>query len=356
MMRRRAIITAAAILILGVIVTAYFSVPGRESYKADLYASIPGDACIVLETVDLLSFLNSLTTEKGLLGEASRINAFAPLTGKLKNIADNLNKPEMRDIASGGHALISFFPVHEGGLEILLSMSMLNEADTKQIRQVLESTGVKNITTFRYGRASILAIPHSKGADTLYLTVNSGLLLAGSSVKILKEGHLATDSGIDVRALPGFSRVLLASGNNADKLFFVFRNLPGVLRPMLSFDKRLITSIADIASVAGTDIYLDEGGLVLSGYTESTDSSDILYKYKFIRSSEFDTYRILPEGTALFETVIIQDQKAEKVDTSMAFPTAIRQFAGDELTRAYIDIIDNSIQQNNLVKIGRAHV
>lgn len=349
MMRRRAIITGTAILILGVIVTAYFSVPGRESYKADLYASVPGDACIVLETVDLLSFLNSLTTEKGLLGEASRVSGFAPLTGKLKYIADNLNKPEMRDLASGGHALISFFPVHKGGLEILLSMSLPNEAGTKQIRQFLESTGVKNISTLRYGRTSILAIPHSQGADTLYVTVNSGLLLAGSSVKILNEGHRATESGIDVRSLPGFSRVLLASGNNADKLFFVFRNLPEVLRPMLSSDKRITTSsVADLASVAGTDIYLDEGGLVLSGYTESTDSSDILYKYKFIRSSEFDTYRILPEGTALFETVIIQDQKAE-ADTSVAFPTVIRQFASDELTRAYIDILDNNVQQNNLV-------
>ena len=63
--------------------------------------------------------------------------------------------------------------------------------------------------------------------------------------------------------------------------------------------------IANLAGTAGGDIYINENGLILSGYTESTDSSEYLYRYKFITPREFHTYKILPSATVLFETLIL---------------------------------------------------
>lgn len=337
-------------MILAAVVAAYLSHPGRQNSAADPYSAITGDACIVIETVDLLSFMNSVTAENSIFGEAGRVSEFSTFTSKLRYLTDNLNKAELRDIASGGHAVISFFPVHGGSLDILISMSVPENSNIRKLRQVLGSAGIKNTIEIRKGRLSLLAIPYSKSADTVFIALNSELLLAGNSVKMVSEGLDALESGIDVRSSPGFSRVLLASGNNADKIFLVFKNLPEVLSPMLSSDIRNSSStFADLAASGGGDIYLNDGGLVLSGYTESNDKSDILYRYKFTKSSEFETYRILPEGTALFETLILQSPDSGKIDTTSAFPVGIRQFAGNELTRAYIDIRDNDVQQNNLV-------
>ena len=76
----------------------------------------------------------------------------------------------------------------------------------------------------------------------------------------------------------------MASGKNEDKIFIVFSNLSRILRKYLSPGKQdLADQIANLAGTAGGDIYINENGLVLSGYTESTDSSEYLYKYKFIQ-------------------------------------------------------------------------
>ena len=48
---------------------------------------------------------------------------------------------------------------------------------------------------------------------------------ANSKMLVAKAGIQAVH-GRDVRSVPGFTRVLLASGKNVDKVFVVFNNLP----------------------------------------------------------------------------------------------------------------------------------
>jgi hypothetical protein len=67
----------------------------------------------------------------------------------------------------------------------------------------------------------------------------------------------------------------------------------------------MLETIARLAGTGGGDIYISEEGLVLSGYTESSDSTEILYKYKTLPSKDFHTYKILPSSTVLFETLML---------------------------------------------------
>ena len=115
----------------------------------------------------------------------------------------------------------------------------------------------------------------------------------------------------DIRNMPGFTRVLLASGKNVDKIFVIFPNLPRLITPFLiSRKKDLSDKIGKLAGTAGGDIYISEDGLVLSGYTECPDSSTLLYKYKMLPSRDFHTYKILPSSTVLFETLMLPSIKS----------------------------------------------
>ena len=81
----------------------------------------------------------------------------------------------------------------------------------------------------------------------------------------------------------------------------------------------LAEKIAKLAGTAGGDIYINEDGLVLSGYTESIDSSEFLYKYKFIPPRAFHTYKILPSSTVLFETLVLPDESpGNKSDSTVS--------------------------------------
>jgi hypothetical protein len=162
--------------------------------------------------------------------------------------------------------------------------------------------------------------------------------------------------GNDIRNVPGFTRVLLASGKNVDKIFVVFPNLPDMLRPLLiAGRKEFSDKVARLAATAGGDIYISDDGLVLSGYTESRDSSDLLYKYKLVPSRDFHTYKILPSSTVLFETLVLPSLNLHFVSDSSVSKEAsdlagkIKPYTGEEITRAIIDIRGRPAIDNTLI-------
>ena len=141
-----------------------------------------------------------------------------------------------------------------------------------------------------------------------------------------------------------------------DKIFILFHNLPDLLKPLLNIrSKGLAGKVAKLAGTAGGDIYISEDGLVLSGYTESDDSSEFLYKYKSLPSRVFHTYKILPSATVLFETLIPPSLDVHAVsDTSMSqeafdLATKIKPYIGEEITRAIINIKGSPVENNTLI-------
>ena len=65
---------------------------------------------LIIETVDLQSFLNSLTTGKGLFGEAAKIKELESFNIKLRFLADQLNKQGYKELMEGVTSLIAFYP------------------------------------------------------------------------------------------------------------------------------------------------------------------------------------------------------------------------------------------------------
>ena len=60
----------------------------------------------------------------------------------------------------------------------------------------------------------------------------------------------------------------------------------------------LADKISKLGGSAGGDIFINEEGVVISGYSESSEPSDLLFKFKTVQPVEFQTYKILPSATA----------------------------------------------------------
>jgi hypothetical protein len=355
---KRITIILTVLLILVLAVTGYYLQLGRKTLFTDPYKAISTDACIVIETVDLQSFINSLTTGKGLFGEAGKVREFEGFNLKLKLIADLLNKAEFKKFIPDGAAIISFHPTKSGKLETLLSMTVRGDIRYRHIKEMLTSSGIKDVIDSKLGGKSVLKIPYTVNSisDTAYVSLISGLMICSSSSVLFTEACVQIEQGNDIRSLSGFSRVLLASGKNEDKIFVVFANLMNLVKPALAGKgESLPDKIIRLAGTAGGDIYINEEGLVLSGYTESTDSSEFIYRYKSIAPTEFHTYKILPSSTVLFETIIQPDEKRlnnpGSVELQKAFnlATKLKEFTGNEITRAYIDIRERQASDNTLI-------
>ncbi|MBG0857950.1 MAG: hypothetical protein IQL11_00495, partial [Bacteroidales bacterium] len=79
-MGKRIAIILVIVLVSGLAVLGYFLQQSRKTLFTDPYKAVTPDASIIIETVDLQSFFNSLTTGKGIMGEAERISEFGNFT------------------------------------------------------------------------------------------------------------------------------------------------------------------------------------------------------------------------------------------------------------------------------------
>lgn len=353
-MRRKAAIFSIIFVSFGLAVSLYFLQKEKGTIMSDPYKSISPGTVALIETIDIQSFFNSITAEKGIFGEAAKIKEFGAFTGKIRFIADQLNGPAFKKILTGNAALISFHPSEKGKLLPLLSMPVPQDIRLRHLSEMVRTAGAKNT-----GEGSILAIDvlevpfHiSGGNDTLFISVTTGLLLCTTSREVMKEAIAQTTREEDIRDQPGFSRLLQASGKNEDKLFIVFSNLPQVLKPLLRTENgSLSEKVGKLADCSGVDIFISENDLLLSGYTESTDPGQYLYKYKSSKAGIFKTYKILPSATVLFESLLNPDLKKTEVIGGKAgkLAVALRPYIGEEITRAYIDIREQSVDDNSLV-------
>jgi len=355
---KRLLIILTIILISILAVMGYFLQQGRKTLLTDPYKPISQQAFIVIETVDLQSFLNSLTIDKGLFGEVAKIKEFGVFSNKLSFIADQLNKADFKKLNTDGPAIISFYPAGNRAPEALLSMALPGDIRIRQIKELLSSSGVAKLSTSEINGVPVLEIPFISGnlTDTAFVSLSQGLMMISSSLKVISDAIMQIDRENDIRDLPGFSRVLIASGKNEDKIFVVFSNLVTLFGSVFSESgSELKEKISKLAATAGGDIYISEDGLILSGYTECTDSSQFLYRFKSVQPAEFHTYKILPSSTVLFETLILTGKEYDRRSGSKPSAEAtgiaekLEEFTGDEITRAYVDIRDKPVEDNTLI-------
>jgi len=136
----------------------------------------------------------------------------------------------------------------------------------------------------------------------------------------------------------------------------VFNNLPGLLKPAFRQEHEgMAKKAGKLAGCAGGDIYFSENGLVLSGYTESLKPDETLSRYKSQLPGLFQTYKILPAATILFESVMtgsvvpLETEKGAFTPETEILAGKIKPFAGDEITRAIIDIKERPVKDNSVV-------
>ena len=351
-------IILVTLLISGLAIMGYFLQQGRKKLFTDPYRLIPSDACVVIETVDLKSFLNSLTTGRGLFGEAAKIKEIDGFNQHLKYLADLLNKESFKKLFNEDAAVLSFHSDKKGRLLPMLSMPVPGDLRSRHIKEMLSSSGIREVTETKLNGYPLIQVTYSTYSekDTAYISLISGLMICSNSRKLVGEAGSQAAGGSDIRNVPGFKRVLLASGKNVDKIFVVFPNLPDIIRNLLIPGNKVLPDIiARLAGTGGGDIYISEDGLVLSGYTESSDSSFLLYKYKSLPSKDFHTYKILPSATVLFETLILPSLKIHSVtdasvsNEAMNLAKRIIPYTGEEITRAIVDIKGQPVTDNTLI-------
>ncbi len=356
-MSKRIAIFSLVVLISAVALAGYFLQQSRKNLFTDPYKVIGMDACIVIETIDFRNLINSVTTGRGLFSEITNIKELSIFSTKLKFIADQINKSGFKKILQEGTAIISFHPSEKGDMTPFLSKTIPGETGYRQLKEALQASGIREVLEQKRAGKRIIGLPYNMDGqkDTVFVMINSGLLICSTSADLIGKSVSQDVPGTDIRNAAGFSRILLSSGKNEDKIFVVFGNLKNTAGKIFAQGGLSpVDKIARLGGSAGGDIFIDEGGVSISGYSESSEPSELLFRFKAVKPVEFKTYKILPSATAMFESMVLMPQ--EKTEISGSVPDQIislagklKPFLGDEITRAYIDIRNNPVSQNSVI-------
>ncbi len=357
-MGKKAIIISLVVLVSCIAVLGYFLERNRKTLLADPYKAISAGASLIIETSDLQELLNKVTTRDGLFGEINSVKELRLFNQDLNSVLNIINKPVIKNLLNGSKALIAFFNTDDSSLSPLLSLTVPSDMRIRQVREILREAGLKNISDIKREGGNFLNIPYSrKGiADTAFICIRSGLILCSPSDKLIKQAIDQISIKTDIRDVPGFFKVFSASGKNEDRMFAVFANLSAPLKSLFTRDSMNIPEkTGKLAGAAEWDIYINDEGLVLSGYLEAPDSAYLLYPYRLITPGTLETYKVLSSSTVLFETLLLPGKNPVAVRNNLVpeetyvLATELFTYMGDEVTKAVIDVRGQSDKENTLV-------
>ncbi|MGD0583716.1 MAG: hypothetical protein ABR974_12330 [Bacteroidales bacterium] len=357
-MAKRSFIILLIVLLSGVAALIWFVQNNGKSITTDPFSVIPEDACFVIEPVNLPDFLSSVTEGNRLFTILEKTGGLAGFCEKVKNLRNFIGGKEAREIFEKNRGIISFHPVEGGRIAPLLSMNLGQRSKYRQMLEILRSSGGTEMAGISVKGVDInpFSLKDGQSRDTVYLTFRSGLLLCSSSSSLIQRAALQREPGSGIRNVPGFTRIMSAAGRKEDKIYVIFRNFATLLRPLIGNRAPLIAEkFEKLAGCAEADIHINASGLILSGYIESLDSSDYLYRYKSRQTGKLTSYEILPSDVLLFETMLLKDNSTDPAGISecdeltSTLATGLSPFMGDEITRALIDQKDDQGSESNIV-------
>ena len=342
-----------AVLFAGMAALAYFLQQKKRAYVASPYGSIPIDAGIIIEAVDMPGLFESLAADNEMIEGISEIPELKRFTSAINTIDSLTHKRGYSHIAGNNPVLISIHLLGKNRLTPFFSFAATPEIRDKHIRSLLEDIPGYRYTVKEYQGSNVYElVKGSTGESSLFISIVRGVIIISPSHILVEAGIRQVEQEMDIRDLPGFREVSAAAGKNENKLYLLFDNV-GKFISLLSgkTDEGIASYIPDLASCMEADLYIKRSGFVFSGYIETRDSSQILYNYRFQEPGSYDIYRYIPAGAALFEVMTKPAGKpvaGTGGETRYISDILKSQLAG-EMARVYLNVKGQDIEMNKMV-------
>jgi len=341
------------VLFAGMGALAYFLQQKKRAYVASPYGCVPMDAGIVIEAVDMPGLFESLAGDNEMIDGMSEIPELNPFTSAIDMIDSLSHQRDFKHLAGNNPVIISIHLLGKNRLTPLFAFAGSPEIRDKHIRAIMD-----DITDYRYlikeyqGSNVYELVENSSGESVLFLSLVKGVMIISQSHILVEAGIRQIEQEMDIRDLPGFRSVAAAAGKNENKVYLIFDNVARFM-PLLTgkADSGIASSFRDLASSLEADLYIKPSGLVLSGYIETSDSSQVLHKYRMQEPRSYDIFRYIPSSTSMFEIVTTPIDKAEgeKDKETRYISDILKSQVSGEMARVHLDIKGQEAEKNRVM-------
>lgn len=352
-MSRNWTIIIIIVLFAGMAALAYFLQQKKRAYAASPYGSIPLDAGIIIEAVDMPGLFESLAADNDMIEGMLEIPELQRFTGAIKIIDSLTHKRAYNQIAGSNPVLISIHLLGKNRLTPFFAFAAPPEVRDKHIRDILGDQHGYRYTVKEYQGSNVYEVVNtSTGESSLFVSLVRGVITISPSHILVEAGIRQVEQEMDIRDLPGFRTLSAAAGKNENKVYLLFNNVAKFISLMTGKqDKGIASYIPDLASCMEADLYIKRSGLVCSGYIETRDSSQLLYSYRFQEPGSYDIYRYIPSGAAMFEVITQPAGRpvARSEGETRYISDILKSQITGEMARVYLSIEGQDAEMNKLV-------
>lgn len=355
-MLKKGTIIFIVVLVGALAVLAYYLQQKREAFVASPYKTIPMDAGLILEAVNLPDLLEELATDNNIIAEMESVIPLHSFRDGIMTMDSIVHTKDLRGLFGSMPVLVSFHRMGRDRVEPFYALALPPEIKERHLREMIAandmlSYGVKEYQGYRVFELETRHIE----SISLYLSYVKGVLIVSQSRILIESGIRQSEQVHDIRSQTGFSEVLSAAGKNDNKLFFIFNNFQKITALAGQGGASILASkVAELASCAETDIFLKSNSLIMSGYIESSDSIKILSRFMHHSPGSFDSYNVIPSNVAMFESLtgISDRQAATRSDlegVTRYLSDIVRSQLEGEVTKMYFDIHGEDMDRNRMI-------
>lgn len=280
----------------------------------DVYAAIPQDAAVVVETSNVQNFLTETRRENPIWKELQGLNAIKELDatmGKLvpgfkemPSLYDALDRPVVFSGHRTGKSKLSFVTY------IKIRQKQHLQAVEKTLSQDLHA--VKEVTSRKYNGEALNKITFldTLAIAPLYYAVVKDVLVVGRSSILVESVIRQSELKENLRTNPGFEEVYQTAGKNVfANVYLNLETFPEVLSLLFSTSyQEFLQEQPSLANWVELDMNLKEDALMFNGFTSENDSAEN-YLRLFMNQEpiESNITKVLPATTSVFFSLGVSD-------------------------------------------------
>ncbi len=280
--------------------------------------AIPVNASFIFESKQAKNVWKKLSQTNIMWEELLGTETFSKInsTGRFLDSLLNLN-PDVADLLNNHPVFISAHVSPDNSFDLLYVYSLPDITHQSTLDDFFKTINNKSLPAFTdYAGVNIGSIL-SKDKPELHFAFLNGTLIMSAKKSLVEDAIRQLKSGTSLAKDKYFSKIISTAGKNVDANIYInYKNFPKFLHRFTSKEAtEQANSIVGFADCSGWDINLKPNALMLSGFTQANDSTNMfLNLFANQKPKEIDITKIIPSKTALLLWFGISDIKTFRRD------------------------------------------
>ena len=204
---------AVGIVLIGILLAAYFVFEPRFDAREDVFNAVPIDAMLISEINDFPNFIDKLQNHNFIWNEFQELKNIKKINRNLQYVDSilGINKT-LENLVTHKPVVISAHHLGKDDIELIYLASLPENINITALQSAFEKQFQVNLEGRKYQRTSVFDFEINSNGNKYFFSVYKGVFILSSSTILVESSIRQLDLNFGILDQDGFSRVKSTSG------------------------------------------------------------------------------------------------------------------------------------------------